>query len=156
MPFQTLTDETTPTEIRSFWTPMCTLNVCILGSFMSSTVYLSLTVTLKLTSLPSAASPRSRQRPSRVVSMLPPQIGRTTLKKRSSIIFFLILDLRNNIHTLLDIFSPAFMFLFVFFVFLFFFFTFCPWVREEGLQGWRPDLWLQLPRQLPNQQNKDT
>jgi hypothetical protein len=42
-------------------------------------LYLSLTVTLKVTSRPSAANPRSRQRPNNVVSMLPPQMGSTTL-----------------------------------------------------------------------------
>ncbi|KAJ3637229.1 hypothetical protein MTP99_000704 [Tenebrio molitor] len=41
---------------------------------------LSLTVTLNLTSLPSAASPLSKQRPKMVVSMLPPLKINTTLK----------------------------------------------------------------------------
>ena len=40
---------------------------------------LSLTITLKVISLPSAARPLSRHLPSRVVSMLPPHRGRTTL-----------------------------------------------------------------------------
>ena len=42
---------------------------------------LSLTTTLKVISLPSAARPLSRHRPSRVVSILPPHRGRTTLAK---------------------------------------------------------------------------
>ena len=40
---------------------------------------LSLTITLNVISLPSAARPLSRHLPSRVVSMLPPHRGRTTL-----------------------------------------------------------------------------
>ena len=40
---------------------------------------LSLTNTVSLTSLPSAANPRSRQRPNTVVSMLPPHKRTTTL-----------------------------------------------------------------------------
>ena len=42
---------------------------------------LSLMVQENLTSLPSAAKPRSKQRPSIVVSILPPQSGITTLEK---------------------------------------------------------------------------
>ena len=53
------------------------------GKSLTVTVYsppgLSLTVTVNLTNRPSAARPRSRQRPSTVVSMLPPHRGITTL-----------------------------------------------------------------------------
>lgn len=42
---------------------------------------LSLMVQENLTSLPSAAKPRSKHRPSIVVSILPPQRGITTLEK---------------------------------------------------------------------------
>lgn len=45
----------------------------------------SVTVTVNLTRRPSAARPRSRQRPSTVVSMLPPHKGITTLEKKLKI-----------------------------------------------------------------------
>lgn len=57
---------------------------------------LSLTTTLKVMSLPSAARPLSRHRPSRVVSILPPHRGKTTLIKKQILMTSLILNFHAN------------------------------------------------------------